>query len=153
MQDGCCVSVLFPVSFAVYLILAGINSFFWVIPVGFLMIYSISIPLLVLYVRVQKDLKECNIEKRRISVKEIKEDGRFTFQNRGGAAVGRSKYRILDEDDQEYLISAFSDKDCFYPAPDFEIEAEYLKRSRMVLRMNLIEGPKHAGSLAGRKTT
>lgn len=139
-----CVSVLFAVSFAVDLFLAGMSSFFWVIPVGFLMIYSISIPLLVLYVRVQKDLKECNIEKRRISVKEIKEDRRFTFQNRGGAAVGRSKYRILDEDDQEYLISAFSDKDCFMgfsPAPDFEIEAEYLKRSRMVLRMNLMEGP------------
>ena len=80
-------------------------------------------------------------------------------------AAPYSNYRVMaerdntyehtyDEDDQEYLISAFSDKDCFMgfsPAPDFEIEAEYLKRSRMVLRMNLMEGPQTRREARGQK--
>ena len=139
------VSFLFLVSFVAYLIFNGANSFIWGIPVCFIIIYLMCIPWLILYLKVQKDLKECNTEKLYISVKEIKEDKKFTFKNRGGATVGKHKYRIIDAENSKYLISTSNDKNFFngfYPAPNFVIEIEYLKRSRLVLRMNIVEGSK-----------
>ena len=139
------VSFLCLVSFVAYLIFNGANSFLWIIPVCFIIIYLMCIPLLILYLKVQKDLKERNIEKLCIRIKEIKDDKNFNFKNRGGAAVGKHKYRITDEASNDYLISTSDGKDFFmgfYPAPNFVIEIEYLKRSRMVLRMNIVEGSK-----------
>ncbi|MGN0359007.1 MAG: hypothetical protein ACI4E0_14555 [Blautia sp.] len=139
------VSFLFVVSFASFVIFNGVNPFIWIIPVCFVIIYLLCIPFLFLYLKVKKDIKECNIEKLSIRIKEIKDDKNFNFKNRGGAAVGKHKYKIIDEANNDYLISASNDKDFFigfYPAPNFALEIEYLKKSRLVLRMNIIDGSK-----------
>lgn len=136
------VSFLLIVSFVAAVIFSGANEFVWLIPVLFLVIYLLTVPLLILYYKVSKDIKAGDIEKLTIKILEIQYDDRFTFKNRGGATAGRIKYKIIDENHNEYLLSTSNNKDMFimfYPHPAFDIEIEVLKKSRLVLSMKIIE--------------
>lgn len=137
------VSFLFIVSFVATIVFNGANKFIWAIPAMFLFVYFLFIPLLILYCKVSKDLKAGDIEKLTIKISEIQFDYRFPFKNRVGAALGRIKYRIIDENNNIYLLSASNDKGIFtmvQPLPDIEIEV--LKKSRLVLSMRIIGTPK-----------
>jgi hypothetical protein len=136
---------LFIVSFAASVALNGVNKWIWVIPGLFVIIFLLSSPLLILYCKVNQDIKAGNIEKITVKTWEIQHDDRFTFKNRGGASVGRQKYRIVDENHNVYLLSTSCEKDIFmifHPHPVFYIEIEVLKKSGLVLSMKIIENDK-----------
>ena len=136
------VSLLFVITIIIFVAVRGIDKFFWVIPVMFLIIYLLTIPLLILYCKVIKDIRACNIEKLTVKILEIQYDDNVTFKNNGGATVGRKKYKIIDENHNVYLLSTEKDKDMFFmfaPQPTFHVEIEFLKKSRLVVKMRIIE--------------
>ncbi len=136
------ISVLFVVATVVTMAFNGMNQFLWILPVAFLAIYLMSMPLLLLYCKVRKDIKENNIEKQIIRILEIQCDHRFNFENKGGATIGKTKYRLVDEEHNVYLLSASNDRDMFiasHSCPDFSLEVEVLKKSRLVLHMKIVE--------------
>ena len=138
------VSFLFIISLALTIALGNANSFIWIIPVLFLAIYCCSLPLLILYCKVKKDIKNRNIEQITIKFFKIEQDDTFGFKNRGGAAVGKRKYRIIDENGNYYLLSTANEKDMFFMFhinTSFSIEIEFLKTSRLVLHMKIIDEP------------
>ena len=68
--------------------------------------------------------------------------GRITVRHRGGGA--KRKYRIIDENGDYYLLSTANEKDMFFMFhinPSFSIEIEFLKTSRLVLHMKIIDEP------------
>ena len=137
-----CVSVLLGVSTICFIAFNGINQYIWAIPACFLMIYSLSVPLLIRYCKVRKDIKTANIESSIITPLEIQYDDKFTFKNRGGATVGSQKYRIVDENHNVYLLSTQREKGKFYiflTQPTFRVEIKYLKKSRLILKMRIME--------------
>lgn len=139
------VSFLFIVSFIAAVAFNGANKFIWLIPVLFLVIYLLATPLLILFCKAIKDLRADNIEKLTIKTFAIRHDDSFTFKNRGGATVGMQKYRIIDDNNNIYLLSTSNDKDNFmvlHTQPTFYLEIEVLKKSRLVLRMKIIENTK-----------
>ena len=139
------VSALFVISLVATIAFDNTNGFIWIIPVLFLVICCLSFPLLILYCKARKDLKYNNIDKLTIKILKIEQDDKFGFKNRGGATAGKKKYRIIDENGNYYLLSTANDKDMFImfnPDPTFSIEIEVLKKSRLVLRMKLINEPK-----------
>ena len=136
------VTIIFVITIILLVALRGIDQFFWIIPVGFLLIYLITTPLLIRYCKVSKDIKVGNIEKITVKILEIQYDDKYTFQVRGGAIVGKRKYKIVDENHDFYLLSTANDKDLFFmfaPQPTFHVEIEFLKKSRLVLKMRIIE--------------
>lgn len=136
------VSIIFFITVTILVAVRGIDKFFWIIPVAFLMIYLMTTPLLILYCKVCKDIKVGNIEKITVKNWEIQFDDKTSFKNNGGATVGKQKYRIVDENDNIYLLSTANDKDMFFmfaPQPTFYVEIEFLKKSRLVLKMRIIE--------------
>ena len=138
------VSVLFVISLVATIAFGNANGFIWIIPVIFLVIYCFSLPLLILYCKTKKDIKNRNIEQITIKNFKIEQDDTFGFKNRGGAAVGNRKYRIIDENGDYYLLSTANEKDMFimlHVNPTFSIEIEFLKTSRLVLQMKIIDEP------------
>ena len=136
------VTCLFVITIILLVALRGIDQFFWIIPAMFLIIYLITTPLLILYCKVSKDIKVGNIEKITVKILEIQYDDKFSFKNNGGATVGKRKYKIVDENNNIYLLSTANDKDLFFmfaPQPMFYVEIEFLKKSRLVLKMRIIE--------------
>ena len=136
------VTIIFVITIILLVALRGIDQFFWVIPVMFLIIYLMTTPLLILYCKVSRDIKVGNIEKTTVKILEIQYDDRFSFKNNGGATVGKQKYKIVDENHDFYLLSTANDKDMFFmfaSQPTFHVEMEYLKKSRLVLKMRIIE--------------
>lgn len=134
------VTIIFVITIILLVALRGIDQFFWVIPVMFLIIYLMTTPLLILYCKVSRDIKVGNIEKTTVKILEIQYDDRFSFKNNGGATVGKKKYKIVDENHDFYLLSTANDKDMFFmfaPQPTFHVEIEYLKKSRLVLKMRM----------------
>ena len=139
------VSFLFIFSFVAAIAFNGANKFIWLIPALFLVIYLLCTPLLILFYKASKDLRTDNIEKLTIKISAIRHDDSFTFKNRGGATVGTQKYRIVDENNNIYLLSTLNDKDNFlvlHTQPTFYLEIEVLKKSRLVLSMKIIENSK-----------
>ena len=148
------VSVLFVISLVSVIVFAKTNGLIWIIPVLFLVIYCLSFPLLILYCKARKDLKDNNIEKLIIKIKKIEQDDTFGFKNRDGVTVGKSKYRIIDESGNYYLLSTANDKDIFImfqPDPTLSLEIEVLKKSRLVLKMKLIDELKTKKEIKHRK--
>jgi hypothetical protein len=138
------VSSLFVVSCVLAIAFGKAQGFIWIIPVLFLVIYCFSLPLLILYCKTKKDIKNRNIEQITIKNFKIEQDDTFGFKNRGGAAVGKRKYRIIDENGNYYLLSTANEKDMFFMFdfnPSFSIEIEFLKTSRLVLHMKIIDEP------------
>lgn len=138
------VSVLFVISLVVTIAFGDANEFILIIPILFLVIYCFSLPLLILYCKVKKDIKNKNIEQITIKTFKIEQDDTFGFKNRGGVAVGKRKYRIIDENGNNYLLSTANEKDMFFMFhfnPSFSIEIEFLKTSRLVLHMKIIDEP------------
>jgi hypothetical protein len=137
------VSVLFVISLVATIAFGNANGFIWIIPVLFLVICSLSLPLLVLYCKAKKDIKNRNIEQITIKTFKIEQDDTFGFKNRCGGAVGKRKYRIIDENGNYYLLSTSIEKDLFlfHFNPTFSIEIEFLKTSRLVLQMKIIDEP------------
>lgn len=138
------VSVLFVISLVATIVFGNAKGFIWIIPVIFLVIYCFSLPLLILYCKVEKDIKNKNIEQTTIKTFKIKQDDTFGFKNRGGSAVGKRKYRIIDENGNYYLLSTANEKDIFFMfhiSPSFSIEIDFLKTSRLVLHMKIIDEP------------
>ena len=93
----------------------------------------------------RKDLKYNNIDKLTIKILKFEQDDAFGFKHRGGATVGKRKYRIIDENGNYYLLSTANDKDMFLifqPDLSFSVEVEVLNKSRLVLSMKLTEEPK-----------
>ena len=138
------VSSLFVVSCVLAIAVGKAQGFIWIIPVIFLVIYCFSLPLLILYCKAKKDIKNRNIEQITIKTFKIEQDDTFGFKNRGGAAVGKRKYRIIDENGDYYLLSTANEKDMFFMFhinPSFSIEIEFLKTSRLVLQMKIIDEP------------
>ncbi|MBE6977832.1 MAG: hypothetical protein E7438_04235 [Ruminococcaceae bacterium] len=136
------VSVLFAIVVALMVSMREIDEFFWAIPALFFIIYLMTTPLLILYCKVSKDIKTGNIEKATIKISEMQYDGRFTFKNNSGATSGKRKYKIVDENHNSYLISTENEKDVFLgfsPRPSFYLEIEFLKKSRLVLKMRIID--------------
>ena len=136
------VSFLFIVSFVATVAYDGGYKFIWLIPLLFLVIYLLSIPQLILYLKANRDAKAGNIKKHTIEILEIRYDDRFVFKNRGGARVGKAKYRIVDSNNDVYLLSTSNKNDMFitsHPQPAFHIEIEFLSNSRLVLSMRIIE--------------
>jgi hypothetical protein len=91
---------------------------------------------------VHKDIKTSNIETIAIKISEIRYDNHVNFTNKGGATVGRTKYQIVDDKQNIYLVSAANDKDSFMtfqPQPTFSVELVYLEKSRLVISMRIIE--------------
>lgn len=139
------VSLLFVVTLVAYVAFNGINKFFWIIPFSFIVIYLFSTPLLMLYCRVKNDIKENNIDQITIRIFDISNDKKFNFKNKGGATIGKHKYRIIDENNNVYLVTTSNDKDLFmgfYPNPTFSLEIIVLRKSRLVLQMKIIENAK-----------
>ena len=138
------VSALFIISLVAIIAFGNANGFIWIIPVLFLIIYCFSLPLLILYCKTKKDIKNRNIEQITIKNFKIEQDDTFGFKNRGGAAVGKRKYKIIDENGNYYLLSTANEKDMFlmfHIDPSFSIEIEFLKISRLVLHIKIIGEP------------
>ena len=137
------VSVLFVISLVATIAFGNANGFIWIIPVLFLVIYCLTLPLLVLYCKVKKDINNRNIEQITIKTFKIEEDDTYGFKNRCGGTVGKRKYRIIDENGNYYLLSTSIEKDLFLFRfnPTFSIEIEFLKTSRLVLQMKIIDEP------------
>lgn len=134
------VSFLFVVSLMASIAFNGASEFLWVIPVSFIVIYFLSIPLFILYGKVRKDIKDNNIDQITIRTFTINHDKNFNFKNRGGTTIGKTKYRIIDENNNLYLVSTSNDNElfmCFHP--NFSLEVIVLKKSRLVLQMRIIE--------------
>ena len=139
------VSFLFIVSLVATIMFGNANGFIWSIPLLFLVIYCLSFRLLILYCKARKDLYDSNIEKLTIKILKIEQDDTFGFKNKGGATVGKKKYRLIDENNNCYFLSAANKKDMFavfHPIPDFSVEIEVLKKARLILRMKIIDEPK-----------
>lgn len=144
------VSFLFLTTLVITIAFIGINEFFWIIPVSFIVIYLFSAPLFMLYRKVKKDIKECNIEQITICSFTINHDKSFNFKNSGGTTIGKNKYRIIDENNNFYLISASNDKGLFmdfHSNPSFSLEVKVLKNSRLVLQMRIIENTQRLKNL------
>lgn len=107
------VSALFVISLVATIAFGNANGFIWIIPVLFLVIYCFSLPLFILYSRAKKDIKNRNIEQITIKTFKIEQDDKFGLKNRGGATVGKRKYRIIDEKGNYYLLSTSNEKDMF----------------------------------------
>jgi hypothetical protein len=140
------VFVLFVVTLAAVICSGNANGFIWIVPASFVIIFSFSFRLLVLYCKAKKDLKDNNVETLTVRITKIQQDNTLGFKNRGGATVGKRKYKLIDENDNYYLLSTASDKEMFYAfypnPPAFSIEIVFLKRSRLVLRMKIIDASK-----------
>ena len=140
------ITLVFAVSFALLIAIDHTNGIIWAFPVLFLIFYVLaSFPFLPLYCKVRKDIKKGKIDTLMIKSFKIEEDGTFQLKNKGGGIVGKRKYRIIDEQDNYYLLSASSDRYIpvvFYPGPTFFVEIEVSRTSRLVLSMKLIEDPK-----------
>ena len=140
------VSVLFVFSFIIIIIVGGnVNGFVWFVPVAFLIIYSLSYRFLILHCKVRKDLKYNDVDKLSIKILKVEKEDKFTFKSQGGAALGKRKYRIIDENGNCYLLSSANSKDTFImfdPDPAFSLQIEVLKKSRLVLSMKIIENSK-----------
>jgi hypothetical protein len=138
------VSSLLIISLVAIIVFCDANGFIWIIPVLFLIIYCFSLPLLILYCKAKKDIKNRNIEQITIKTFKIEQDDTFGFKNGGGATVGKRKYRIIDENGDYYLLSTANEKNMFFTLhfnPTFSIEIEFLKTSRLVLQMKIIDEP------------
>ena len=138
------VSILFIISFVATFAFGNTNGLIWIIPISFLAIYCCSLPLFILYCKVKKDIKNRNIEKITIETFKIEQDDTFGFKNKGGVTVGKRKYKIIDENGNYYLLSTTNEKDMFFMFhinPSFSIEIEFLKISRLVLHMKIIDEP------------
>ena len=150
------VSVLFVISLVSVIAFGNANGFIWIIPIVFLVIYCSSFPLLILYCTARKDLKYNNIEKLTIKIMKVEQDDKLGFNNGGGATVGNIKYRIIDESGNYYLLSTANAKDMFIifqPDPALSLEIEVLKKSRLVLKMKLIDDPKTKKEARHRKNS
>ena len=137
--------VLFVITLVCVIAFDHARRFIWAIPIMFLFIFSFSFRLLILYCKTKKDLKNNNIETLTIHISNIQQDDTYIFRHRGGGSVGKIKYKITDENGNYYLLSAANDKDIFvlfHPHPTFDVEIEVLKKSRLVLRMKIIDAPK-----------
>lgn len=120
----------------------GIGGGVWVIPILLLLLYALSAPLFVLYCKAKRDMKNGQVEKVLVQAAVLLEDARLNFRNRGGAIVGKKKYRIIDENGNVYLLSASDNRDAlavWQPACDFPLEIEVLKQARLVLHMRVAE--------------
>ena len=138
------VSVLFIISIVATFAFGNTNGLIWIIPILFLAIYCCSLPLFILYCKAKKDIKNRNIEKITIETFKIEQDDTFGFKNKGGVTVGKRKYKIIDENGNYYLLSTTNEKDMFFMFhinPSFSIEIEFLKISRLVLHMKIIDEP------------
>ena len=150
------ISVLFVISLISAIAFDNANGFIWIIPILFLLIYCLSFPLLILYFKARKDLRHNNIEKLMVKIMKVEQDDTFVFKNRGGATVGNRKYRIIDESGNYYLLSTINDKDIFItfqPDLTLSLEIEVLKKSRLVLKMKLIDESKTKKETRHRKNS
>lgn len=135
------VSVLFVTTLVATNAFGNANGFIW-ITVLFLVIYCLPLPWLILYCKAKQDIKNRNIEQITIKFFKIEQDYTFGFKKRSGAAIGKRKYRIIDENGNYYLLSTANEKDMFFMFhfnPSFSIEIEFLKTSRLVLHMKIID--------------
>ena len=136
------VTLLFIVSVVTAIAIRGFHNQILLYIVAFLIIYSLSTPLLMLYFKARKDIKTGNIETISIKISEIRYDNRLNFENKSGATVGKTKYQIVDDNQNIYLVSTANDKDSFMmfqPQPTFSVELVYLAKSRLVISMRIIE--------------
>lgn len=137
--------VLFVITLVAGIAFGSAKGLIWLIPAMFLLIFSFSFPLLILYCKARKDLKSNNIETLTIHVSDIQLHNTYIFRNQGGGIVGKLKYKLTDENGNFYLLSASNEKDMFvlfHPHPTFDLEIEVLKKSRLVLRMKIIDAPR-----------
>ena len=140
------ISFLFIITLTASIIFNPANKFIWIIPIVFIIIYLTTIKLFVLYCKVRKDIKENNIETLTVKISEFKDDNNYNFITRGGTTVGKNKYKIIDENNNFYLLSEANKKSNkklifmdFRSNPNFYLEIEFLKKSRLVLSMKLAE--------------
>lgn len=137
--------VLFVITLVSVIATGNAKGFIWLVPVMFLLIFSFSFRLLILYCKAWKDLKNNNIETLTIHISDIQRDDTYIFRHRGGGSVGKLKYKLTDKNGNFYLLSAANEKDMFVlfrPHPTFDLEIEVLKKSRLVLRMKIIDVPR-----------
>lgn len=140
-----CVTVLFVATLVAIVAFKGVSKFFWVVPALFIVMYLSSIRHLILYSKARKDIKDNNIDRITIQTFTVELDKSFNFKNRGGVTIGKGKYRIIDENNNLYLISASNDNGLFmgfYPSPAFSLKMVVLKQSRLVLQMEMLENAK-----------
>lgn len=137
---------VFVITLAAVIWSSNANGFIWIVPASFVIIFSFSFRLLVLYCKAKKDLKDNNTETLTVRITTIQQDNTLGFKNRGGATVGKRKYRLIDENDNYYLLSTASEKEMFYAFYpnhlDFSVEILFLKRTRLVLRMKIVDTSK-----------
>lgn len=139
------VTFLMIISFIAALYFNHLNKFIWVIPVSFVIIYLLSLPLLILYIRARTDIQKHSVKKAAFHIADLRIENNYTFKNRGGTIIGKIKYRIFDDENNGYLLCASVKKEPFWgfdPAPDFSVEIEYLETSKLVLSMK-IQGNQH----------
>ena len=136
------VSSLFVVSCVLAIAFGKAQGFIWIIPVLFLVIYCFSLPLLILYRKTKKDIKNRNIEQITIKNFKIDQDDTFGFKNRGGAAVGKRKYKIIHMGLRKFLFLKHVNSNVFAK----HLGNDYRAVSKLIL---LNERGKHtAGSKA-----
>ena len=137
---------VFVITLAAVIYSGNANGFIWIVPVSFLIILCFSFRLFLLYCKVKKDLKYNNIETLTIRIVDIRQDNTLGFVNNGGANIGKRKYRIIDENDNYYLLSASNDRELpfvFCPdSPAFFVEIVFLKSSRLALGIKIIDQSK-----------
>ena len=139
------VTFLFVFSIVAIIAVGNVNKFIWIVPILFIIIYCLTFRWLILYCKMRKDLKHNNIDKLTVKILKIEQDNKLGFANRGGATVGKRKYRIIDENGNYYLLSTANEKDMFLifqPDISISVEVEVLNKSRLVLSMKLMEEPK-----------
>ena len=139
------VTFLFVFSVVAIIAVGNANNFIWIVPLLFIIIYCFTFRWLILYFKTRKDLQYNNIDKLIVKILKIEQDNKLGFMNQGGATVGKRKYRIIDENGNNYLLFTKNEKDMFLifqPDLSISVEVEVLNKSRLVLSMKLMEEPK-----------
>ncbi|MBQ1281916.1 MAG: hypothetical protein IIY16_06690, partial [Oscillospiraceae bacterium] len=147
-------TALFLVSVAAMIAIRGMSQLVYVCIVCFLIIFLLPAPLLVRYCKAARDIKTGGIASRTIIISEIQCDNRFNFKNNGGAIIGRTRYRMVDENKNVYLLAAANKKETyigFHRQPEFSVELVYLEKSRLVVRMRIAENYKTVKEARKRK--
>ena len=142
--------LVFAVSFVGIAAISGFNQTIWLIPLVFLFLCLLYTPFFRSYIRAYRELKAENTEKRKIKISEIIIDEKASLYAKHRHSpvrrlAGKEKYKMIDENQNVYLLTAANDKVRFigfHPMPTFYVVIEFLKESGLVLSMKLIENTK-----------
>ena len=145
------VAAVFIISYVLGLNFGSTFGKYWIIPVIYLVILSLSAKYHILFFTALKDLKRKQIEEASVHVRRIVSDKQRNYTSKNGAIFGNEKCLLLDSGGSEYRVILNSGHRAESRSSEYycnaQVIVEYLAGSRIVIHMKTVSSDDAAAHL------